>query len=242
MSAKMAPARRAAFFEALEATGNYSIAATRAKVSQSWVTLHKTNDPGFAAECRAAVTAAEARLVQAPGNMPAEAWGFDAGEELVIRGTVGCRAQIGRARIKQWTARTEAVFLARLAATANVKASCAAAGLSVPSAYIRRAKYNRFRELWADAIEIGATRLDLMLLTNAINSVRDAEIDASSPIPPMTAAQAIQLMQMWKKARAHGGNRSQTFRRVRDWSEVRDGIARKIETIRRAEEAGLVRD
>ena len=41
--------RRAAFLQALAETGNRTIAAARAKVSQSWVTLHRAEDPGFRA-------------------------------------------------------------------------------------------------------------------------------------------------------------------------------------------------
>lgn len=62
MTAKIAPARRAAFFGALEATGNYAVAAARVKVSRGWVHLHKRQDQGFAVQCRAAVAAAATRL------------------------------------------------------------------------------------------------------------------------------------------------------------------------------------
>ena len=47
MSRKTSPVRRAAFLKALSATGNQTIAAERAKVSRSWVQLHRSTDPGF---------------------------------------------------------------------------------------------------------------------------------------------------------------------------------------------------
>ena len=50
MSRKTSPARRAAFLKALSETGNQTIAAERAKVSRSWVQLHRSTDPAFDAD------------------------------------------------------------------------------------------------------------------------------------------------------------------------------------------------
>ena len=47
MTAKTSPARRAAFMAAVAATGNRTLAAERARVSPSWVTLHRATDPAF---------------------------------------------------------------------------------------------------------------------------------------------------------------------------------------------------
>jgi hypothetical protein len=55
MSAKTSAARRAAFMAAVAETGNRTLAAERAKVSASWVTLHRATDPAFKAELEAAV-------------------------------------------------------------------------------------------------------------------------------------------------------------------------------------------
>jgi hypothetical protein len=41
MVAKTSPARRAAFLRALAASGKRALAAERAKVSRSWVMLHR---------------------------------------------------------------------------------------------------------------------------------------------------------------------------------------------------------
>ena len=43
----MSAARKAAFFDALRATGNQTLAAEAAKVSRSWVCLHRAQDPEF---------------------------------------------------------------------------------------------------------------------------------------------------------------------------------------------------
>lgn len=238
MSAKTSPARRAAFLRALGETGNHTIAATHAKVSRSWVTLHKATDPGFRAACDAAVAKAAATaeaMRQAGGPVtPADQWRYFEGHETVIRGGNGRRAVVSRARLKAWTAGTEALFLETLAATANVKAACAAAGLSVPSAYVHRSKHADFARRWAEAIAIGADRLEWQLLKTAINVIERDRYDPASPIPVMTAEQAIRLMQMHKKSLlGWNGNRSHKLPRVRSLDEVRAGIVRKVEAILR---------
>lgn len=52
---KFGLARREAFLAALRETGNRTIAAERAKVSQSWVGLHRASDPAFRRACEKAV-------------------------------------------------------------------------------------------------------------------------------------------------------------------------------------------
>ena len=47
MVARTSPACVNAFFATLAATGNQTLAAERAKVSRSWVTLHRSADPAF---------------------------------------------------------------------------------------------------------------------------------------------------------------------------------------------------
>ncbi len=89
MSRKTSTARRAAFLRALGETGNYTVAAERAKVSRSWVRLTKTNEPNFAAQCVAAVETARERLRGVETAAPDVGWRDIAGEELVVRGTNG---------------------------------------------------------------------------------------------------------------------------------------------------------
>lgn len=55
MSRKFSEARLAAFLKAVEETGNQTIAAERAKVSRSWVTMTHRADPEFDAAVREAL-------------------------------------------------------------------------------------------------------------------------------------------------------------------------------------------
>ncbi|HEX4694210.1 hypothetical protein [Sphingomonas sp.] len=251
MTAKTSPARVAAFFRALAETGNRTIAAERAKVSRSWVSLHQSTDPAFAARMTAAVEAARARLraqatgiaanaASAPDHVrsdggsvrPPAGWGSLDGEELVVRGTNGRRTQIARARLRQWTPRVEARFLATLAATCNVKAACAEVGLTAASAYGHAKRWPGFAERWRAAIETGYLRIEAALIANAANAMGDTDpFEPELAMPPMSVAQAIHLLHMHKhQVHAIGGRPGK-----RGWpkslDEMRPGILRKLELI-----------
>ncbi|MDT8760821.1 hypothetical protein MZO42_19140 [Sphingomonas psychrotolerans] len=166
MSRKTSMTRREAFFRAPTETGNQTIAAERAKVSRSWVTLHRAQEPGFRARMEA-IGAARARLRAAAGVAPATGWGSLDGEELVVRGSNGRRTQIARARLRQWTPRAEQRFLGTLAATCNVKAACAEVGLTTASADAHAERWPNFAARWAEAVEVGYMRIEAALLERA---------------------------------------------------------------------------
>lgn len=237
MSAKMSAARRAAFLAALRETGNRTLAAERARVSPSWVTLHRANDPGFRREIEEAVAEAKARLRSAEGMKPTAGWGSLAGEELVVRGGNGRRVQIARARIRQWTPRSEARFLAVLAATCNVKAACAEVGLSQASAYNHYGRWPAFAKRWNAALENGALRLEMALLENGGNVFSDEDFEPDAPMPPMTPAQAIHMLHMHKHRLLGIGGKPGRWKPPVTLDDVREGILRKIEIIKRAGDA-----
>src|SRR5690348_9831086 len=115
MSKKFTAQRKRAFLTYLGQSGNQTLSAERAKVSRSWVQLHRSSDPEFDAACRAAIAAAKAALeglasVTGPPPAPpacgrgakdpspqplsregrgAERWRYFEGHELVVRGTGG---------------------------------------------------------------------------------------------------------------------------------------------------------
>jgi hypothetical protein len=182
MAKKFSAARRAAFLRALSETGNQTIAAERAKVSRSWVTLHRASDPEFRGRMEAAVAEAKRRLRGASAVAPGASWGSLDGEELVVRGGNGRRVQIARARMKQWTPRLEARFLETLAATCNVKAACAAVGLSVASAYQHADRWAAFANRWQAAVEEGYFRIELQLMERSSRSLSlsPAQADAGA--------------------------------------------------------------
>lgn len=94
MAAKFSEARRRALLAALRASGNQTLAAEKAKVSRSWVQLHRSTDPDYKRACEGAVAAAKAsfdrlRTSGAGGRKPPAGWGFLDGAELVVRGSGG---------------------------------------------------------------------------------------------------------------------------------------------------------
>lgn len=209
MSAKMSAARRAAFVKALAETGNITVAAERAKVSRSWVQLHRSTDHAFDSACRAAVAEARERLSGHGERRPPSGWGFAGGEELVVKGArsaSGRRVQVARARIRQWTARAERRFLEALAATCNVKAACAAVGLTQASAYGHRKRWPAFADKWDQVIDDSMWRIEAALLEagcNPLSAGEEAEIDV--PIREMTAAEGLYLLEMHKRRSGNEG-------------------------------------
>jgi hypothetical protein len=205
MSAKMSAARREAFFAALEATGNQTLAAERAEVSRSWVQLHRSTDPAFDAEVRVRIEVARARIARAewvreraPGGV-----GAAAEEVLVIRGRrpgggLGRRVQVGRARRgshADWTAATEARFLAVLTLTRNVRYAADKAGVGRSSAYARRKRWPGFAERWDEALWRGGPRLARRWVLRNLDPLGDWE-PSLAPIPPMRVDEAIQAVRM----------------------------------------------
>jgi len=219
MSHKTGPARRAVFLKAVRETGNQTLAAERAKVSRSWVQLHRTTDPAFDAAVRAAIEVAKASFDPSTGSgqagwgggrKPPSGWGHLDGEELVVKGTGGAalrdaagaapqgerkkgrRVQIARARLKQWTPRVEDRFLAVLAATCNVKAACAEVGLTAASAYAHRKRWPAFAARWDAAILAGYERIDGGLTAAAI-ALLDPELPEPHlpPIEPVVAPMSV---------------------------------------------------
>ncbi len=212
------------------------MAAERARVSRSWVTLHRASDPAFRARIAAAVAEARERLrARADGMAPPGGWGSLDGEELAVRGTNGRRTQIARARLNQFTPRSEDRFLGALAATCNVKAACAEVGLSPAAAYNHRKRWPAFAERWDAAIAAGSARIEFGLVEAACNLFSRTDKPASDTVRAMTADQAIHVLHMHQH-RVHGiGKRPGLMPRPRTLDELRERIWRKVEAIRRGE-------
>lgn len=238
MSAKISAARRAAFFKALAATGNRTLAAQAAKVSRSWACLHRGKDAGFRREMDEALRQARDRLGPHPERQPPSGWGYLDGEELVVRGSGGSgdgrRVQIARARLRQWTPRVEERFLAVLAATCNVKAACAEAGMWPPSAYAHRKRWPGFARRWDEALEIGAAQLEFALLAHAMNPFTPLEPARPAPVPPMRADQALHGLHMHKN-RLHGlGGRPGRAGKPPTMEALAAELVRSVEAVERA--------
>ena len=236
MSRKTSPARRAAFLKALRETGNQTIAAERAKVSRSWVQLHRSTDPGFDEAVRDAIKEAKAFLSSAPDQVrstkPPSSWRFAHGEELVVRGSRGRRVQVARARLHQWTPRVEARFLALLAQSCNLRLSLQAVGFSAASLHEHRKRWPEFDARCEDALDRGYWRLEGGVVTAGLLGLNPRladDYDLSPPmVAPMSADDAIRLLRLherrrWEGARGIGpGGRVWRWRRNRGEAAVEE--------------------
>ncbi|MFL6770653.1 MAG: hypothetical protein ACJ8E4_02915 [Sphingomicrobium sp.] len=208
MSAKITASRRRAFLTHLTNTGNVSLASERAKVSRSWVGLHRAEDPAFDAACREALAVAGARLGAAGPHPPplrgsslsrkGERGNYFEGHELVVYGTNGVRTQVRRARLDQWSPSAEDRFLASLAGSCNVKAACAEVGLAVSSAYAHRNRWPGFARRWDEAIEVGYMQIEASLLEAGGHNLFSNSATPIAEIPPMTFDQRLQLLHIHK--------------------------------------------
>lgn len=238
MLAKTSKARAEAFFTALAETGNQTISAERARVSRSWVTLHRSTDPVFKARMEAAIAEAREGLSRAGAVTSDGKWANINGERLVLRGSGGRgggrRVQVSRARLKQWTAAEEKRFLAALAATCNVKLAAQAVGLSVASAHGHRHRWPEFGRAWDAAIQDGYVTLEMALIENACISLSDpasGEFEraamAALPIETMTVDGAIRLLGLHRRTATGVGNypggrileatEEQAYKSIRKW-------------------------
>jgi hypothetical protein len=240
MTRKTSPARVAAFFRALGETGKQTIAAEAARVSRSWVSLHRATDPDFAARMAAAIASARERLsAHATGVRPEAKWRAQAGEELVVRGTNGRVTQIARARLRQWTPRTEARFLTALAACCNVAAACRAVGMSQASAYNQYHRWPDFEKRWEEALKEGYLRLEMALLENAGRAFDPVDYEPDMPIEPMSVDQALTLLRL-HETRVHklGKPRGPVRTSPRSSEEVFASIAHKLDRLEAKLRAG----
>jgi hypothetical protein len=248
MSVKMSTARRCAFLKALRATGNQALAAECAKVSRRWVTLHRKIDPEFRRESDAAIAEARAsvdRLRAEGATKPPSGWGYLDGEELVVRGSNGRRLQIARARLHQWTPRLEDRFLATLAATCNVRAACAEAGMSGPSAYGHRERWPGFARRWDEAVQTADIRLAFALVEHGANPFSSLDPPAPVPIPPMSVDDMLHSLYMHQRQTAGTGGRPGRAAREPTGEEAVRAVLEKVEAIERARalsEADKARD
>ena len=184
------------------------------------------------------------------GNKPPRGWVYLEGVELVVRGTgdgIGPstgsgqaprrRVQIARARLKQWDARTEDRFLDALAASCNIRAACAAVGLTAASAYKHRDRWPGFARRWDKAVEIASERLECGLLQAGHNLFSSPEdrLPADVPITEMTAEHAMLLLRLHRQGVKGGRRAPGRPPLVATNAEVRAALIKALEEFRREE-------
>ena len=125
----------------------------------------------------AAIAFAEAQLLTSGAIRPEGEAAVTRGGEYSVRATRGRRIQVRRARPGLLTPAGERIFLAHLAATANVRLSSAATGIGWNAIYARRRNLPDFAERMEAALAEGYERLEMALVANAIASLEPAGRD-----------------------------------------------------------------
>lgn len=231
--ARKEAAWKAAFIEALARSGSVTAAAGAAGVDRTTAYLARGVDEGFAGRWRAALAEGRGRL--AAGEVPTLA------RDEIVRTSRHGRPCVMRVGPGRWSAEKEALFLAVLEETANLKAAADAVGLSTTAIYARREKQPGFADAWAKALATGYTDVELLLIRNAKAVLGDA------PKPrrrgrlkdDMTVADALNLLKLHRGSVKGGRPQRYGWRKVEPpIEEVRESIMRKIEAIERAEARG----
>ncbi len=128
----------------------------------------------------------------------------DVPDGATIRRAINRQTKVIRTRGKRWSARAEALFLETLAATANVTAAAEAAGFSTTAIYKRRMNEPGFAARWAEAIEVGYTRLECLAILTGTSTLEGTQLAADHPLPRMTVSEVINLLRL-HRAGARGG-------------------------------------
>ncbi|WP_375427649.1 hypothetical protein [uncultured Sphingomonas sp.] len=176
----------AAFLRELRRTGNALAAADKIGVHRVTLTRRRARHPGFAAAWDAALAFAHARIE---------------GEPRATRTPSG-RLQFRRRQPSAITPAVEQRFLLALSATANIRLSAKAAGFSPAVFHVRRHRDAGFDRQWHAALARGYDRVEAALLESGL--AHEADRDAWSrneppALPPMTTAQALQLLYLHQK-------------------------------------------
>jgi len=107
---------------------------------------------------------------RAPGDLPGPSRAAEPGRELVLGGHRG-KPQRRIGRPSDWTQAKSDKFIEVLADSCNVSLAARAVKRSIASIYKLRAKDAHFRAQWDQALAIGYSRLEMMMLERALHGV-----------------------------------------------------------------------
>lgn len=167
------------------------------------------------------------KIDSAPAPAPAMAG-------TAVRRAINGKTKLIRTRGKRWSDAAEATFLTTLAASANITAAAQAAGFSTTAIYRRRLRDAGFAVRWAEAIALGFTRLECLVLETATCTLAGTPLAADHPMVPTTMADAINLLKL-HRAQARGGPPQRYGWRLTlpPIEEVDAEILRRVEAIER---------
>ena len=155
-------------------------------------------------------------------------------DRFVIQRWKGMAAKRVRKRPQAWTDLVEVKFLEALASSCNVNWSAAQAGVDPTVIYNRRRKDPAFAKRMLAAREQGYAELEMALVRDAADAMEGVSFDPGDRrFPDIPPTDAIMLLKYHAHAAGRPGKRMGYLPKPRSNEELREGILRKIEAIRR---------
>jgi hypothetical protein len=243
------------FLRALARTGEARAAAEDAGIDHSTAYARRRAHPEFAGLWRGAlvlhqklkeieeekaIAAVETKGLDQKAPPPASLVPLPTGsagrEELIAGG-----GQLKRAGPGRWSKAKEKIFFDELAATANIRRSAAAAGVSYNAVHARRLKHPLFAAKWDAVARSAKASIDMYLIEEAKKTFDPDEIELGEAAPKVTIDQAIKISQAGaakgRQADAHPDPFAEEASASCDngLDEVRERIIGKLSRIRAAD-------
>lgn len=137
---------------------------------------------------------------------------------------------------RRWTDEAEQLFLDELGASANVARAVQATGFCSATVYRRRRGDAGFDRRWREALAQGFDRLETLLLQRATEALEGRLPDPEHPIPAMTIAEIIRILQMHRaEVRGVGPKAAGGHARPASLDERRHSIIARLEAIAAAD-------
>jgi hypothetical protein len=209
--------------------------------------VHKLRAARFDAEELEAFNRSLDASLDAPS--PSQACGSGPSLSRTGRGTEGeeysvANGQVRRVGHGRWSARKEKIFFDELAATANIRRSAAAAGVSYNAVQARRLKHPLFRAKWDAVAQSAKANIGMYLLEASQQTFDPERAGMPDATPKVTIAEAIRISES-KGPKAQSPEAADPFSDESydyhdDIAEIREGLVRKLQAMRRRERPELL--
>lgn len=224
------PPWRRAFLRELARTGSVEGAAEHCGICKTTAYQLRKNNPSFAVSWERAQAKARESFGDAPGRRPVLR------PNETIRSSKSGKTCVMRTGPGRWSASKEALFLAELTATANVRAAARAAGVSTTAAYNRRKLWPAFAAEWHAAVAEGWARIETLVVCAATTTLDPEPLPERAYEEPRMSMELAVKVWLALNGRQRGDKRrpGRPVTREPDIEEVRQEILRKVAAIKRA--------
>ena len=147
----------------------------------------------------------------------------------------GARPQLRKRHPRDWSKAKAVNFLSVLAATCNVSEACRRSGVPMTVAYRQRKKDAAFRAGWLDAIAVGYSKLEMVLLDRAFNGTekivtkKDGSEERMLEYPNHIG---LQLLKMHRETAIEADHEMAPH----EIDEIRERLVRKLQRLKKRDE------